>query len=294
MIPTYNCATYLRQTLESVLLQAPGADQMQIEVVDDCSTKDDPERVVREIGGGRVNFFRKANNGGAISNFNTCIERSTGQLIHILHGDDYLLPGFYSKLEPLASPSVALIATRCFFVDEESHLTGITSRLQNLEVPSNDISGFHLGTPLQFAGVVVRRSFYEQYGGFATDLVHTADWEMWSRAICFGKGTVIPHVGAAYRIFSGNDTARLMRTAENLRDRERIAKILMQRDPKFQAADFTRKLIQMAKRQELQFRRLGDQEAVAANRSFWIERESMLERILGSLRRGLHFMRGAR
>jgi glycosyltransferase involved in cell wall biosynthesis len=43
MIPTYNCASYLRETLASVLAQDLGSDVMQIEVVDDCSTQDDPE-----------------------------------------------------------------------------------------------------------------------------------------------------------------------------------------------------------------------------------------------------------
>ena len=43
MIPTYNNGKYLRRTLESVLCQAPGPDEMQIEVVDGCSTLDDPE-----------------------------------------------------------------------------------------------------------------------------------------------------------------------------------------------------------------------------------------------------------
>jgi cellulose synthase/poly-beta-1,6-N-acetylglucosamine synthase-like glycosyltransferase len=37
MIPTFHCARFLHQTLESVLSQNPGADVMQIEVVDDCS-----------------------------------------------------------------------------------------------------------------------------------------------------------------------------------------------------------------------------------------------------------------
>ena len=45
MIPTYNCANYLRETLASVLAQDPGAEFMQIEVIDDCSTKDEPEAV---------------------------------------------------------------------------------------------------------------------------------------------------------------------------------------------------------------------------------------------------------
>ena len=42
MIPTYNCADYLHETLKSVLAQDPGSEVMQIEVIDDCSTQDDP------------------------------------------------------------------------------------------------------------------------------------------------------------------------------------------------------------------------------------------------------------
>src|SRR5690242_12222648 len=59
MIPTYNGTDYLREALESVLRQDPGPDQMQIELVDNCSTRNDPEIVAREIGGGRVACYRQ-------------------------------------------------------------------------------------------------------------------------------------------------------------------------------------------------------------------------------------------
>src|ERR1700740_632053 len=94
MIPTFNCAKYLRETLASVLAQDPGPEQMQIEVVDDCSDKDDPAGGVKELGRCRVLFHRKSVNEGAIQNFNTCLERSRGHLIHVLHGDDLVEPGF--------------------------------------------------------------------------------------------------------------------------------------------------------------------------------------------------------
>ena len=50
MIPTYNPrAEYLEETLKSVLQQDPGPEQMQIEVIDDCSSDNTASEVVRRI-----------------------------------------------------------------------------------------------------------------------------------------------------------------------------------------------------------------------------------------------------
>ena len=38
MIPTYNRTKYLEKTLRSILEQDPGENEMQIEVIDNCST----------------------------------------------------------------------------------------------------------------------------------------------------------------------------------------------------------------------------------------------------------------
>src|SRR5687768_15668812 len=75
MIPIYNAREdYLRETLQSVLCQDPGADEMQIEVLDNCSTAGDAEALVREIGGGRIAYHRQTHNLGIAGNFNACIE----------------------------------------------------------------------------------------------------------------------------------------------------------------------------------------------------------------------------
>jgi len=98
MIPTYNCAGYLEATLRSVLAQDPGPEAMQMEVVDDHSTADDPEEVVTRLGGGRVGFHRQPVNVGVVANLNTCLQRSRGEIVHLLHGDDFVLEGFYRTL----------------------------------------------------------------------------------------------------------------------------------------------------------------------------------------------------
>ena len=137
MIPTYNCAHYLRETLVSVLAQDPGPDIMQIEVVDDCSTRDDPEKVVSEVGQNRVKFYRQPQNVGYIRNFETCLRRSRGRLVHLLHGDDYVRDGFYSRLQRAfhESPQIGAAYCRHIVADEQGHW----QRISELEQPESGI-----------------------------------------------------------------------------------------------------------------------------------------------------------
>lgn len=273
MIPTFNCARYLRSTLESVLIQDPGADEMQIEVIDDCSTQDDPEAVVAEVGCGRVAFYRQPKNGGATKNFNTCIERSSGHLVHILHGDDYVLPGFYQHLAAAVdhNPEIALFATRTYWVDESNIVSYVSARIPSLESGGKSANEFYYGTPITCPSTVIRRSFYERYGGFLPSLVHAADNEMWSRAAGLGGALVSAQVLACYRNFASNDTGRLVRNGENLRDVQRLNELLAVRHADFDA-EFARRLIcERAYNQARRFEQLGDREAASANWHYWKE-----------------------
>lgn len=290
MIPTFNCAAYLRQTLESVLVQDPGPDAMQIEVVDDCSTKDDPEAVVREIGRGRVAFHRKPANAGAIHNFNTCIDRSRGHLVHILHGDDLVMPGFYGLLAETAErhPDRALIASRALYIDEAGVVFGVSERVRQLEEGGADVTPMLVQNRLCTPGVVIRRGFYERHGGFRPELVHTADWEMWTRAIGAGGGVVLPDAVAHYREFAANDTSRLRRQADNLRDVERAFRLFAGRYPAFDWRPARQRLERDAAAQVDLFRRLGDREAHAANLAYYRGAVPPLRRAARRVKAALH------
>lgn len=286
LIPTYNCAKWLPRALGSVLEQDRGPDLMQIEVIDDCSV-DDVEMVVEAIGRGRVKFWRQQSNVGAIKNFNSCVERSRGELVHILHGDDFVLPSFYSEIELMAEThqEAALLATRSFFVDEDEVILNLTQRLRSLERPSNCCAEMFYQNNLQFASVVVRKNFYRTHGGFLEPLVHTADWEMWTRAIFFGKGVVSPRVLAAYRVFEGNDTSKLARTASNLEDLLRLSEVLQARHAEYRKGLAVRHAVNVSWRQFLQFSAQGDAAAARANLNFWRAHATPSDKVFAILRR---------
>jgi glycosyltransferase involved in cell wall biosynthesis len=224
MIPSYNCARFLEQALLSVLQQDFGEEFMQIEVVDDCSTKDDPEAVVNRIGGGRVSFYKHPENVGAIMNFNTCVARAKGEFVHILHGDDWVLDKFYETvLKSFETyPDLGIVIAGCSDFDENSRLLNTPAEIASLILPSKNIDSFLYSNPIRPPGVVIRKTVYDAIGKFDEALIHCADWDMWVRAISNFSGLYIPQNLASYRIFPGNDTSKLTLSGENIRDYQRL------------------------------------------------------------------------
>ncbi|MBR1170976.1 glycosyltransferase [Bradyrhizobium liaoningense] len=229
MIPTHNCAGYLRQTLRSVLSQDPGPDAMQIEVVDDASTKDAPEAVVQELGHGRVAFHRQAVNVGHSANFQTCLERSRGRIVHLLHGDDAVRPGFYQKMGAAFEQASQIGAAFCrqVYIDEqggkiwESPLERASSG-----VLDNWLRRIAVRQLIQTPSIVVAREIYEQIGTFDRRLSWVEDWEMWVRIAAFSNVWFETEQLALYRVHGNSSTSRQLRTAENLRDVRRAISII--------------------------------------------------------------------
>jgi hypothetical protein len=220
MIPTYNCAGHLRETLESVLEQDPGPEMMQIEVVDDCSTADDPQAVVHEVGRGRVGFYRQPRNLGHVGNFNTCLVRARGEIVHILHGDDLVRKGFYDHLQGAFEGDKPVGAACC----SSTFIDGDGSYLGN-EIPIQTIPGVLENAPVRFAlnlprtpSMVVRRQVYERLGGFDSRFQSCGeDHEMWVRIAAHFPVWYHPLPLAVYRFHDGL-TGQSVRSGGNVRD----------------------------------------------------------------------------
>jgi predicted dehydrogenase len=225
MIPTYNCARYLEATLRSVLAQDPGPEAMQIEVVDDHSPLDDPEGVVARVGGGRVDFHRQPENLGVVGNLNACLQRSRGELVHLLHGDDFVLEGFYQTLGARLREHADAGAAYCrhVYVDERGGRLDLGPR----EPASSGIlaegarflaAEQRIMTPC----IVVRRSVYEQLGGFDDRLACAEDWEMWVRVAARFPVYYEERPLACYRLRGDSNTGRNLRDGRDL-DYTRLA-----------------------------------------------------------------------
>jgi hypothetical protein len=222
MIPTYNPHLgYLEETLRSVLDQAPGADQMQIEVVDDGSPNGAPATFIRKIAGERVTLHSEPRNLGLAGVWNRCIERAHGEWIHILHQDDLVYGGFYESLKNGAqkNPEAGAALCRHAYADENGHWRQLSvlemaapGMLRNFVEPL--VAGYHV----QCAAMAVKKSTYGAVGGFNPDLKHALDWEMWIRIANKFPIVYEPKILACWRNHSSATTAKQIRSGDNLRD----------------------------------------------------------------------------
>jgi glycosyltransferase involved in cell wall biosynthesis len=227
MIPTHNCGSYLAKTIGSVLEQDLGDQFMQIEVIDDCS-KDNVEEIVSQFGKGRVSLYRQISNVGHVKNFESAINRAKGKFVHLLHGDDFVLPGFYQAMTLMYEtfPEIGACYCRHFFVDEEDNITAI-SELR--EKQNTVFVNFHKtlihGQKIQTPSITVKKDIYSKLGYFNPGLSWTEDWEMWVRISSNYPIGYIKDPLAAYRIHSKSSSTNKSITGENILDLLRVKTI---------------------------------------------------------------------
>ncbi|BAZ16566.1 family 2 glycosyl transferase [Calothrix sp. NIES-4071] len=228
IIPTYNNTKYLEQTLIAVLEQAPSEEVMQIEVVDDCSTEGDVEEIVKRVGFGRISFYRNAQNLGLIGNWNACIARAQGDWVHILHQDDLVMPGFYAKLQAgiEQQPNIGAAFCRYLFVNEEgSKLAESYLHRETPGIIENWLERIVEKQQIQCSSIVVKRSVYEQLGGYCPQAGYAADWEMWKRIASRYQFWFEPETLAAYRSHPFSATSKYTKSGANIADTRRAIEI---------------------------------------------------------------------
>lgn len=93
IMPSYNTAPYIKETIQSVLDQT--YTNWELIIVDDCST-DNTEEVLATINDSRIRYFKNEKNSGAAVSRNKALREAKGQWIAFLDSDDLWMP---EKLE---------------------------------------------------------------------------------------------------------------------------------------------------------------------------------------------------
>ncbi len=213
MLPTFEPDMRLAEALRSVLAQDRGPGLMEIVVVDDGSLESDVAAIVRSADAReRVRLVRHANRLGLAGNWNRAIDASSGRLVHLLHQDDFVLPGFYARMAEAfrQADGIGMAFCRSRIIDGEGRRLKTSSRLRWLpgvvaRWPEIIAERQRVQTP----SAIVARSTYDAVGPYRTDLCHTLDWEMWVRIATRFPVWHEPRALAAYRRHAGNESSRL-------------------------------------------------------------------------------------
>lgn len=176
VIPTYNRARLLPRAIESA--QNAGSD-LEVIVVDDCSSDDTPE-VCASISG--IRYVRLETNGGLANARNAGIAESSCEFVAFLDDDDLRLPGSLDKqLHAFtADERIAFCYGQALIGDARRQLP--TGEIYPLRCPHGDIFWNLLEDNfIPMPSVLARKSSLVNEGGFNTALKLIEDWDMWLR-----------------------------------------------------------------------------------------------------------------
>jgi glycosyltransferase involved in cell wall biosynthesis len=235
MIPTYNCYDYIEKAITSVLQQDMGVGNMQIEIIDDCSKDGNVKQLVAAVGKGRVLFFSQPNNRGSLRNFETCINRARGHYVHILHGDDFVLDGYYKEMTDLLTkfPEAGAAFTNFYYANYKSEIVNIVNEpmLATPGIIPDFLTKIAKRQLIQPPAMTVRRSTYEKVGSFFG--AHFGeDWEMWVRIASQFPVAYSPKYLATYRVAHGIGISHgSFLTGQNILDISHIIDIIQNHLP---------------------------------------------------------------
>ncbi|MFT4298475.1 MAG: glycosyltransferase family A protein [Aeromicrobium sp.] len=206
VVPAYNNAKYLGETIESILRQE-GID-FELIVADHSSPDDTRSVAERYLDDPRMTLLDTPAGGGAPANWRRVTEAATGEYLKLVCGDDILRPGILARQVGLLQASERAVLTACRRdVIDASGKTLIAGRgLQKIDRPLPGAEAVRravraginpFGEP---ASVTMRRDVLENVGGWFGDFPYLIDQASYARVLLHGDFVPDQEVGATFRM----------------------------------------------------------------------------------------------
>ena len=123
IMPSYNTASFIKETIQSVLNQT--YSKWELIIVDDCST-DNTDEVLENIKDSRIRYFKNDKNSGAAVSRNKALREARGQWIAYLDSDDLWMPEKLEKqIRFMEANGYAFSYTNYEEIDVDGNKTGV-------------------------------------------------------------------------------------------------------------------------------------------------------------------------
>jgi glycosyltransferase involved in cell wall biosynthesis len=204
ILPTFNRADLISETIDSLLVQTRKIDE--ILVIDDGSTDDTAARVA--VYGDKVRYCKKEN-GGKAAALNLGLTMIDGEFVWVCDDDDLILPDACERLmrEFESDPTLEYCAGghQDFYCHPGSGQRIITTPSYVEWTPPNGIFSSALeGCNIWQPGLIVRRSAYEKVGLFNEALMRSQDYEMLLRLTRHCRGMMLQEPVFLHRDHNGD------------------------------------------------------------------------------------------
>jgi glycosyltransferase involved in cell wall biosynthesis len=247
VIPAFNAAEYLVESIQSVLAQ--DFKDIEIIIVDDAST-DNTEEVVASFGNPAISYIRlRENHGGPSRPRNVGVKAANGEYISLFDSDDIMLPGLIGKASLCLdiNQDIGMVFADAVRMDSDNKVAGDRYLSKHKEFHSLDKThigdgsyvieardSFHLLFRENFvptSSVIVRRSVFDDVGLFDESLTNADDWDMWFRIAKQYPLGFLDVIGYKYRVQHGSISHRGVSLTNN---RIRVVRKQMKSDvPKY-------------------------------------------------------------
>ncbi|MGH2509567.1 MAG: glycosyltransferase [Ktedonobacteraceae bacterium] len=218
VVPAYNNADFIGQTIESILAQ----DYPDFEVVvADHSSSDETSDVIRRYATSPILRILPPTpaGGGAVANWDRVSRYAKGELLKLVCGDDLIAPSALREQVAAfdAHPSAVLVASPRRLIDADGRVVlqrrGLAGLRGLISGRAAIRAGVRAGANIfgEPACVLLKREILDVVGGWDSRFPYLIDQATYTRMMIHGDVVALPRVLAAFRISAGQWSVRLAR-----------------------------------------------------------------------------------
>lgn len=213
IIPSYNHALYIEQTIRSICTQ--DYDNLELLVIDDGSKDSSPELIQKLAQELKFRFILKSNE-GLCATLNRGIKETSGEYLIFIASDDTITPHRIREQVSYLEKNllVDVVSGGANFIDNIGNILFTKKPKKNTSPTFESIikRNYILAATCMF-----RRSVFERFGTYDTKYVFE-DYYMWLKLLkSGGQMFITDKVWANYRFMSGDSSKRIRWYYEGLK-----------------------------------------------------------------------------